>query len=49
VWQEKFNAWQRRYFVKSFKDHIIAILDEIEEWQGVIDEGEAEAAATPPQ
>jgi len=38
------NPWQQRFFVKSFKDEIVAILEEIEEWQGVIEEGEAEAA-----
>ena len=35
-WSEKWNDWQRRYFVKSFKDDIAAILKEIDEWQGVV-------------
>jgi len=49
AWSEEFNDWQRRYFIKSFKDEIVAILEEIEEWQGVIDEGQGQAEATPPQ
>jgi hypothetical protein len=49
AWSEEFNDWQRRYFVKSFKDDIVAILEEIEEWQGVIDDGvEPEAETTVP-
>jgi hypothetical protein len=46
AWSEEFNDWQRRYFVKTFKDEIAAILKEIEEWQGVIDEGQAAATTT---
>jgi hypothetical protein len=42
-WSPEFTDWQRRYFVKTFKDDIAAILKDIDEWQGVVD-GQAEAA-----
>ena len=42
-----FNIWQRNYFVKTFKDDIVASLKEIEEWQGKIDEGKAQPAHAP--
>ena len=50
AWSEEWNDWQRRYFVKSFKDDIAAILEEIEKWQGVIEEPAAEVdpLAIPP-
>jgi hypothetical protein len=47
-WSVEFNHWQRRYFVKMFKDDIVAILKDIDEWQGVVD-GEGAEAAPPPK
>jgi hypothetical protein len=41
AWSVEWNYWQRRYFVKMLKDDIIAILKDIEEWQGEIDKGAA--------
>jgi hypothetical protein len=46
-WQEEWNVWQRQYFVKTFKDDIIAILKEIDNWKGVVDGGGVEAAPAP--
>jgi hypothetical protein len=47
AWKVEWNDWQRNYFVKTFKDDIIAILKEIDKWQGVIDGGGVEAAPPP--
>ena len=49
-WSEKWNDWQRQYFVKTFKDDIVAILEKIDEWQSVVEEPAAEVdpLAIPP-
>jgi hypothetical protein len=41
------NSWQQRYFVKTYQLELSALCEEIAGLQGVVDEGEAEAAPAP--
>jgi hypothetical protein len=48
AWSEEWNDWQRRYFVKTFRDDIAAILKELDEWQGEVEEQAEDAAEVDP-